>query len=133
MTPSRGHRPSTAHTGALAEAAALLHLEGQGLRLVRRNYRCRCGELDLVMTDGPTLVIVEVRYRASAALVEPALTVTWRKRHRLLRATRRFLQEHPHHAGNGLRFDVMSLSGPLPRPRCRWYRGAFTADDLDGG
>ncbi|MCC7259105.1 MAG: YraN family protein [Gammaproteobacteria bacterium] len=121
--------PSTSRKGALAEDAALTFLEQQGLRLMQRNYRCRWGEIDLVMREAATLVIVEVRYRTSSALLEPGLSVDARKRRRLLQAARRFLQEHPHEARRSVRFDVVSLSGPLDAPRCRWFRGAFDADD----
>ena len=64
----------------------------QGLRLVARNFRCRMGELDLVMLDGRLLVVVEVRYRTRPDPVDPAVTVTATKRRRLLRAASRFLQ-----------------------------------------
>ena len=132
MSTGIGQRTSTARTGALAEAAGRRFLEQQGLGLVECNYRCRWGEIDLVMRDAGTLVMVEVRYRASAALVEPGLSVDGRKRHRLLQAARRYLQEHPREAQRSLRFDVLSLSGPLEAPRCRWYRGAFDADEAGG-
>ena len=121
--------PSTTRTGALAEAVGAEFLGGRGLHLVTRNFRCRCGEIDLVMMDGPELVIVEVRYRASASLVDPALTITAPKRRRLLQSAQRYLQEQPRFADHPIRFDVLSISGPLQAPRCTWYRGAFSADD----
>ncbi len=128
----RGPRsgPTTTRTGDLAETAGLLFLEQHGLRLVERNYRCRCGEIDLIMMDGGDLVMVEVRYRASAALVDPALTVTRPKRRRLAQAAQRYLQDQPRFADGGLRFDVLAISGPLESPCCKWFRGAFSTDDL---
>ena len=61
---------TTKGVGDAAESAALAHLEGGGLTLVRRNYRvargphARGGEIDLILRerDG-TLVFVEVRSR----------------------------------------------------------------------
>lgn len=51
--------------GQQAEKHAENYLTQQGLILVRRNYRCRRGELDLIMQDANELVFVEVKYRAS--------------------------------------------------------------------
>lgn len=129
MNRRGGDAASTTRRGALAEAAGQRFLEAQGLRLLTRNYRCRCGEIDLVMVDGADLVMVEVRYRRSAGLVDPALTVTRTKRRRLLQAAQRYLQDQPRLTDRSLRFDVLAMSGPLQQPHCRWYRGAFTADD----
>jgi putative endonuclease len=128
MPPSR---PSTVQTGARAEELALRYLESQGLRLVERNFRCRAGEIDLVMLDVRELVIVEVRYRASAALVDPALTVSPPKRRRILRAAAGYLQRRRQFADCAVRLDVIALTGPLEEGRCacRWYRAAFGTDD----
>ncbi|HSD70799.1 MAG TPA: YraN family protein, partial [Woeseiaceae bacterium] len=45
------------------EQLALDHLLRNGLDLLERNFRCRHGEIDLVMLDGETVVFVEVRFR----------------------------------------------------------------------
>lgn len=131
MTRSRAGEPaSTTHTGALAETVGQRFLEQRGLRLVTRNYRCRYGEIDLIMMEGRDLIMVEVRYRASAALVDPTLTVTSAKRRRLAQTAQRYLQDQPRFADHSLRFDVLAISGPLRSPRCKWWRSAFTTDDL---
>lgn len=126
-------RPPTAAIGARAEAAASRYLEGWGLRPVTRNFRCRAGELDLVMLDGRELVLVEVRYRARSGLVHPGATVTAAKRRRLLRAASWFLATRPEYRDHAVRFDVLALSGPVDTPRCEWFRNAFTTDDAGHG
>lgn len=50
--------------GALGEARALTYLQQQGLALVTQNYRCRSGEIDIIMRDGQELVFVEVKFRS---------------------------------------------------------------------
>jgi putative endonuclease len=97
---------------------------------VAANYRCRAGELDLLMTDGAELVVVEVRYRARSEPVDPALTVTARKRRRLLRATVHFLQHHRHYRDCALRFDVLAICGPDTAPAMQWFRNAFNGEEL---
>ena len=74
--------------GRAGEAAALAYLEQAGLQLVTRNFRCKRGEIDLVMLDGATLVLVEVRYRSSEQFGGAAASVTWRKQRRLANAAR---------------------------------------------
>jgi putative endonuclease len=130
VTPAGRARPATTQTGAQAEAAGQRYLELRGLRLVARNFRCRSGELDLVMLEGDQLVMVEVRYRARIDPVPPAITVTATKQRRLLRTASWFLVKQPRFRDHALRFDVLALSGPLETPRCDWYRGAFNADDV---
>ena len=53
--------------GAAGEDQALRHLQQHGLTLAERNFRCKGGEIDLVMQEGSTLVFVEVRKRKESA------------------------------------------------------------------
>ena len=116
MSPGTGAQ----NTGQRAEATALAHLSAHGLKLQQRNYRCRGGEIDLVMRDGDTVVFVEVRFRRSERFGSPAATVDRRKQSRLMRAARHYLGRH------GLvmcRFDVVGITGEPPR--IQWIRNAF--------
>jgi putative endonuclease len=71
-------RTPRAAAGAAAETLAARFLAQRGLTIVERNWRRRCGELDLVARDGDTLVFVEVRLRrgndfgGAAASITPA-------------------------------------------------------------
>lgn len=116
--------------GHRAEQIAEKFLHNKGLRCLAANYRCIFGELDLLMTHGSELVIVEIRYRAEASCVTPAETITVAKRRRIARATLHFLQRNPRWEDHPLRFDVIALQGPLNAPRVEWIRNAFTTEDL---
>lgn len=118
----------TANQGAWAEERALAYLQAHGLALLARNYRCRGGELDLVMEGSGMLVFVEVRHRARTDFGTPEETVTANKRKRLLLAARTYLLHHPRHATRPMRFDVVALQGKLPEAPIRWIRNAFGAD-----
>jgi putative endonuclease len=115
--------------GDAVEAAALVHLQGQGLRLLDRNASSRAGEIDLVMADGDALVFIEVRYRANAAFGGGAASVDAGKRRRLVRAAQVFLQRHPRLADAPCRFDVVAASGDPAAPGIEWLKDAFRADD----
>ena len=115
--------------GQAAEGWALTHLEEHGLRLLARNWRCRLGELDLVMLDGDTVVFVEVRYRRHNAWGGAEASVDARKRSRVSAAAQVFLQQQPRWARRPCRFDVVAI-GPAERvspPRLNWIRSAFDA------
>lgn len=113
---------TTGEAGRDAEARAEAYLAAQGLTCIARNYRCRLGEIDLVMRDGRTVVFIEVRARASSAYGGAAASITDAKRRRVLAAARHWL------AGRSplppCRFDAVLLEGDA---LC-WLRGAFTAD-----
>lgn len=77
------HQSPTQKRGAHYETLALAFLEKNGLTLLARNLRLRCGELDLLMCDDNCLVIVEVRARASDRYGGAAASVTCHKQRRL--------------------------------------------------
>jgi putative endonuclease len=111
--------------GRDAEQRAGEFLEQQGLVVLARNFRCRQGEIDLVLRDGTTVVVAEIRYRADNAFGTPAETVDGRKQMKLIACARRFLQAHPALALVPLRFDVVALAGG--DSRIEWIRDAFRA------
>jgi putative endonuclease len=111
--------------GDAAEDAAWRLLEAQGCGLLARNYRCRLGEIDLVVRDGESLVFVEVRARRDDAHGGAAASVGRAKQRRLVAAARHFLMTHPRAARLPARFDVVTLSGPAGNEDARWIRAAF--------
>lgn len=117
-----------AAVGRRWESTVAEYLQERGLTIVARGYRCRLGEIDLVCHDGTTLVIVEVRARAAAALVRAKETVDHGKRRRLVQATRHFLARHPRFFDQPIRFDVVAVDGiDGDSPDIDWIRNAFDA------
>lgn len=109
--------------GELAESRAARFLSRQGLRLLHRNFRCRSGELDLVMLDNSTLVFVEVRFRSSANHGNAAESITPAKQHRLIKAAQCYLQGPGRpwrHAA--CRFDVVLSQA---NHKLDWIKNAF--------
>ena len=107
--------------GAAAEELAAVFLEGQGLRIVERNYRCRFGEIDLVARSGAVLVFVEVRARKSEAFGGAAGSITAAKRRRLVAAARHYLAKHQ--VRRACRFDVVLIRGR--EQEIEWLANAF--------
>lgn len=110
--------------GTAAEDLALRYLEARGLTLVARNFRCRTGELDLIMRDREQLVFVEVRSRRHSRYGTPAESVTRTKQQRLLRAAAFYLQRQ-RLLDAPCRFDVVAILQAEDEPRMEWIRDAF--------
>lgn len=102
-------RPRTAKQieGDAAEERALHFLQQHGLKLIERNFRCKGGEIDLVMQEGKSLVFVEVRKRADTSYGGAAASVTSRKQARLVIAAHTFLQRYK--MPPACRFDVIAI------------------------
>jgi putative endonuclease len=108
------------------EEAALRYLQQQGLHLVMRNFRCKLGELDLVMLASNCVVFVEVRYRRTNDYGAAHSTVDRRKQSKLRNAARYFLLNNPHFANAPCRFDVVGLEGNHRQPpTIQWIQNAF--------
>lgn len=113
--------------GNLAERQSEQLLLDAGMRLLARNYRCKMGELDLVMRDIDTVVFVEVRYRRSSRWGDAVESIDWRKQKRVIAAAQHYLLTHPHLADNPCRFDVVTAHGnPADPGSYNWIREAFT-------
>ena len=114
-------KPEHLLKGDNAEQRALGFLQRQGLRLVCSNFRCKSGELDLVMKDGVALVIVEVRFRRSEQFGGALASITRQKQARIVAATQHYviINNLSHCA---IRFDVVAISGD---GRIDWIKNAF--------
>jgi putative endonuclease len=99
--------------GAAGEAAAAAWYVAQGYDVVDRNWRCREGELDLVLSRDRVVVFCEVKARTSAAFGVPAEAVTPAKRKRIRQLASRWLEQASIRP-RSIRFDVASvLAGEL--------------------
>ncbi|HEK0907050.1 TPA: YraN family protein [Pseudomonas putida] len=117
---------SPTSAGLAAENQALDYLRGQGLQLLMRNWRCKGGELDLVMLDADTVVFVEVRYRLHVDFGGAVGSIDGRKQKRLALAANMFLLKEPRWADHPCRFDVVALQGSHHAGRpLQWLKNAF--------
>ena len=108
------------------ESLALSFLQRQGLILVERNFSAKCGEIDLIMCEGATLVFVEVRQRKPGRFGTAAGTIDAAKRRKITRTASLYIATHAQFRGHCCRVDVIAydtndetFSLPL------WLKGAF--------
>lgn len=102
--------------GSAGEDAAANWYAGSGYELIDRNWRCRDGELDLVVGRGREVVFSEVKTRRSLAFGAPFEAVTAVKQRRLRTLALRWLAEHPAYRSRDLRFDVVSVLAERGKP-----------------
>jgi len=124
------HKVSTQHIGARAEQNAQAYLQSHGLSLITKNFRCKYGEIDLIMqTHEPSpeasIVFVEVRFRKLVNYGHGVETVSHSKKQRLIRTALYYLQENHLFDKVPCRFDVLGASGDAP---VVWIKNAFEVD-----
>jgi len=128
QAPCNNSQPSHLRIGRQAEDFACRYLTAKGLKLRQRNYRCPCGEIDLVMCDRRTLVFIEVRYRRNNLFGGGVASVDRRKRDRLVRTASYYLQQHELTDRIPVRFDVIAFSSPsISDNHPQWIVNAFEA------
>lgn len=107
--------PHTRAQGTAAEDAAVSWLRRQDFRIRQRNYRVKPGEIDVIATEGDTLVFLEIKARSGAGFGPGAAAVTAKKRRTIARVASLYL------AASGwdgpCRFDVLALA---PTPDGAW-------------
>ena len=116
-------KPQHLVLGENAEEKALQYLLSQGLSAVSRNFRCKQGEIDLIMRHDAALVIVEVRYRKNSKYGSAMETVTAKKQSRIIAATCHYLNANKL-TDQAIRFDVVAMTGD---DNLNWVKNAFQA------
>lgn len=96
--------------GRWGEALAADYLRQKGYEILASGWRCRFGEIDLIVKNKEYLCFVEVKLRRSTAFGTAAEFVDGRKQQRLRTTAQLYLQQHP--TVLQPRFDVMEVLAP---------------------
>ena len=114
-------------TGAWGEALAAEYLRKKHYRIVASGYRCRFGEIDLIVKNRKYLVFVEVKLRKNADFARAAEYVDRRKQDRLRMTASMYLSQNP--TDLQPRFDVVEIYAPegtaTVHPEIRHMEDAF--------
>lgn len=97
---------SSSELGKRGEDLALDYLLKKGYKLVGRNIRLFCGEIDLLMQDGNNFVIVEVKTKSGLLYGFASEMITYKKRKKLLQLARALSQKFPKKT---IRIDVVAI------------------------
>lgn len=112
--------------GNLIEKEALTYLCQQGLRLIKANYRSRCGEIDLIMKDKKVIVFVEVRARGSKTYGSALESITYSKQSKIIKTAQYYLSTNRLMDKVCARFDVIVAQGS--EFKLEWIKNAFSED-----
>ena len=113
--------------GAAIESAAATWLQQQGLACLARNFRCKGGEIDLIMRDGSVLVFVEVRLRNRDDFGSAVESVTAAKQRRVVHAAQYYLATRAGIRDEACRFDVLAAKHAHGTIVWEWVQDAFCA------
>ena len=97
--------------GTAWEEQAAEFLKREGCEILERNFRGKCGEIDLIVRDGRYLVFVEVKYRKNADSGFPEEAVDYRKQRIISRVAQEYLLKKRLSESTPCRFDVVAICG----------------------
>lgn len=97
--------------GNYAEKMACRYLKKHSYKIIKRNFACNTGEIDIIAYDkiSSELVFIEVRYRKEG-LESAICSVNYPKRKRIMRASRYFLMLNDKYSEEFLRYDIIAAS-----------------------
>lgn len=110
--------------GAQGEAFAVAYLKGLKYKILLTNYRCRCGEIDIIAKDGSVLVFVEVKARRGSSYGSPQLAVTPFKQRQISKTALTYLLQNRLMEADA-RFDVIALILRNGEPVVNHIKDAF--------
>ena len=96
--------------GAAGEEHAARYLEALGYTILKRNFRIRTGEVDIIAVRDDCLTFVEVKTWDRFGRSELERSINDRKRRRIRKAAEVFLLKQPEYRGHHMRFDVVLVS-----------------------
>ena len=117
--------------GKKAEEQAASYLQNQGLIILAKNARYKCGEIDIIAIHKDTHVFVEVKYRKNNHHGESSEMVSASKQAKVAKASKLWLQENDPNFEKGCRFDVIAITkGHKDREELniQWIKNAFTPE-----
>lgn len=118
--------------GKEVEQMACHFLQTKGLYLIKKNYHCFQGEIDLIMGETDNIVFVEVRSRSRTDYGTAIESINKSKRNKLAQAAASFLHHKNWSTHVHCRFDVVAIElkmAPLRPIKIEWIKNAFTAQE----
>ena len=94
--------------GSWGESVAAEYLTGIGYVILERNVRTQHGEIDIIVMDKNTIVIVEVKTRTSLKFGYPEDAISSQKKEHLLASAQAYMQSH-HELNQDWRVDVIAV------------------------
>lgn len=114
--------------GSLAEEKAQGFLKANGYKILRRNYKTKLGEVDIIAKDKDTFCFVEVKCRSSKAFGTGFEALNSRKQNQISKAALVYLKENKL-LDRKARFDVVSLDNSAAGEKVSLVKNAFELNE----
>jgi len=110
--------PYNKELGRIGEEEARNFLIKNNYSIIKSNYTCKCGEIDLIAEKDDYIVFVEVKTRTNANYGFPVESITFRKRKSIIKSAKVFLHQRKAE-DSSVRFDVIEvLTGNEKEANC---------------
>ena len=110
--------------GFSGEEAAAGYLREKGFKVLKQNYRCRMGEVDLIVEKEETISFVEVKTRRSLDTVSPLELIPYGKQRHISRVAQHFLAAQNWH-GRNANFAMVIVDWSAKKPVCELLEHIF--------
>jgi putative endonuclease len=110
--------------GQTGEELAADYLEKEGFRILEKNYRCRLGEVDLIVEKKGTIHFVEVKTRRSVDAVSPRELISRGKQYHISRVAQHYFAKRKCLGKSGS-FALLVVDWSGPDPTIEWIEDAF--------
>lgn len=107
-TPKQKNTINKRQIGTVYEKQAVAYLQAKGYKIICQNYRCRCGEIDIIAEKDAYIIFVEVKYRRTIAYGYPREAVNFYKRKHIYQTAMYYLLSH-YRQEKPCRFDVIEI------------------------
>lgn len=111
----------TTPTGNFGEELAVKYLKRKHYKVLKRNWRTKIGEIDILARDRDTIVVVEVKTKTNPSFGHPAEMVNYYKQKKLLQLARLTQKLYPE---SNIRIDVVSVDLSIESPIIEHYENA---------
>ncbi len=111
--------------GRKAEDIACEFIKKHGLKIIKKNFRSRFGEIDIIALDKNTLVFLEVRSVSSLKFGFPEESITSSKKKRLVSTAQVFIKNNETLKKYGCRFDFIGIIWKTDKPEIKWTKNIF--------
>lgn len=119
------NKKTTLETGGEGEDLAESFLKSEGFRIVERNFRCKGGEVDLIVWRKEEIHFVEVKARGSKAFGDPLESIGEAKQRRISQAAQIFLLKNPVFDKHQKNFSVITVNSSVTPPQIEFIPNAF--------
>jgi putative endonuclease len=111
---NRNKRKYKAHhieLGAYGENQACKYLKKKGYQILKKDFRCKIGQIDIIARDGDTLCFIEVKCRSSCSFGQPEEAITWKKKQRIKKIAEYYMLRK-RITNTDIRYDAVSILEP---------------------